>query len=556
MNPPYAAQDAARCQICETAVVHMHCHSCEVNLCMACIGNHVTLNPRTEHQVLGLDLHKSSLTFTKCCTHPNQCCQFYCKECDIPVCSKCISSEKHSRHLFLQMCQVFESRKSTIEKDTKALEDVVCPKYENIAQDIENELKNLESEFKRITTMVFEHGKEWHRRIDLLVSRLKTEINAIRENQIYALRKQLSHVKNKIIAINDAIDENNGALSSKEVIRTLDCKIKFTNFNQLPPALYIQSPIFSTRSITDEEVSQLFGSLKTLPITVQKESETLNDPTKLSPTQFLEEPELVSSFYTSFQKLCNVEYKNAENIWTSGKDGTIKKFNLQGSCLKTIITSCGTWPADIAWNHTGELLYSDSVARSLKIVKRGPVKNWIKFKFWKPGNICVCFSGDLLVTLCNDEETQVKVVRYSGPTEKQTIQFDEEGKPLYSGNSKIKYISENRNLDVCVADSHAGVIVVVNQAGRFRFRYTGHPNSSKAKPFKPYGITTDSWSQILTSDSDNHCIHILDQTGQFLHYIKNCHLQNPHGLCVDDRFNLIMAEYYSGMIKIIKYIHK
>lgn len=107
-------------------------------------------------------------------------------------------------------------------------------------------------------------------------------------------------------------------------------------------------------------------------------------------------------------------------------------------------------------------------------------------------------------------------------------------------------------MDICVADSRAGAVVVVNQYGKLRYRYSGRSSKVTKMIFKPFGITTNMQSQILIADGKNYCIHILNPDGQFLSYINN--LKIPFGLCVDKLNNLLVAEFFTGDVKVIRYL--
>ncbi|XP_061167821.1 uncharacterized protein LOC133176763 [Saccostrea echinata] len=288
--------------------------------------------------------------------------------------------------------------------------------------------------------------------------------------------------------------------------------------------------------------------------------------------QLLDQPETVTTIDTGYTYLYNVACLSDEEIWTKGDNNTMKLYNInqgsllslrnlfnfniiRGSRLKSITTKSGYKPTDIAVTKSGDLVYTDYTDRTVSILRKEKIEEVIRLQNWRPYSVCSTYSTELLVLIDSDDYSESKVVRYSGSTEKQTIQFDDQGKTLYSSGGYYRYITENKNLDICVTDYRAEAVVVVNQTGKLRFRYTGHTPAPKNKPFSPRGITTDSQSHILTADYNNECVHIIDQDGQFLRYI-DCELNGPWGICTDTNDNLFVAQCMYRQVKKIKYLHE
>ena len=257
-----------------------------------------------------------------------------------------------------------------------------------------------------------------------------------------------------------------------------------------------------------------------------------------------------TDYGTSYKELGDILCMSDNRIWTCGyNDNTMRLYSIQGDLLQTVHAFSNNEPADIALTQEGNLLYTDFRDRSINVVLGTNIQTFITLLGWGPHGMCSTSAGGLLVIMDSDNFEETKVVRYDGSTEQQCIQFDNQGQPLFSYGGN-KFISENRNLDVCVADYFARTVVVVDRDGCFRFKY---PESSlNIRGLYPVGIATDSEGCILISDSNNHCVHILDQDGFLRSLITVC-LYTPRGLSLDSEDNLFVGEWKTGIVKKIQY---
>uniref|UniRef100_K1PX25 Tripartite motif-containing protein 2 n=1 Tax=Magallana gigas TaxID=29159 RepID=K1PX25_MAGGI len=304
----------------------------------------------------------------------------------------------------------------------------------------------------------------------------------------------------------------------------------------------ITKSIADLTKLVNSNDGSLFGSLKT--------------EARDAPGSLIDEPQTITDIKTNYGRLnplYGVSCLSDEEIWTCGLSRSMKLYNLQGELVKSAKIKSWKVPTDIAVTQTGDLIYTDYNDGTVNMVTDSTVQLVVKLRKWGPCNVSVTSTGDLLVVMDSDDKKQTKVVRYSqtGCNEIQSIQFNDMGQPLFScgGFYNTKYISENRNLDICVADNGGSAVVVVNQVGKLRFIYTGPPSNAKGS-FGPRGIATDSQSRTLIADFNHHSIHILDQDGQFLRYIDNCGLQRSCGVCLDDKDCLFVTELLGNLKKI------
>ncbi|XP_048748284.2 E3 ubiquitin-protein ligase TRIM71-like [Ostrea edulis] len=535
MDPHNRAQDVLHCELCEENVVQMHCDTCLVKLCKTCVGDHISSEECEDPKVVRFQSRKSAPVYPTCALYDNKWCEMHCQQCTVPICFICATSEKHAGHRFKNIVDIFDEKKRAFEKKITDLQENIRVKHADQASKMEKRIVDLEKECTTLLDTVSKHGEEMKREIDQIVKEVQSEIESIRKNHVELLTTTRTEVQQNLTEIDRDVSSLKETLDSNDINKVFHFTPNNKIYKNLSDDPVLTMPVFSTKRIDSVQLREMFGTLSTA----------------IAKVRLMETPLMVHRIATGYSHLYGVAFLDRIGIWATGNGDQIKLFDMNDKSTKKSIDTKLSGEKLVSVTNQGHLLYAEKGGRTIHIVKREQSEELISLHGWGVRGFCITSADDILVVMTSvNNGRETRVVRYHGREEKEIIQFESKEKPLYSVGGNSKYISENRNFDICVADRDACAVVVLSQDRKLRFWYKGNPSSLRKTEFKPKGITTDSLSNILVSDLDNACVHVVDQNGKFLTFI-DCPRVQPWGLCVGlDNYLYVADNLSRDVIKI------
>nr|XP_022310167.1 E3 ubiquitin-protein ligase TRIM71-like [Crassostrea virginica] len=532
-------QDIIRCQLCPNPVEH-HCNLCHVDLCFNCILTHMA-DKTKRHEIVEFMNRKEGPVLPECKSHDKTLCETFCNDCHEPTCVLCVITT-HKKHDITEIKSIIENFKRRIIADVEEMENTILPKYEtncgisNSSKDFDKVLNAIQDQEDNICKVVREIG-----------SRLKDEV----AEQKREFEQKKNEVQTTVAKEREELDSvmkmNKSILKSNDAKRILTYRSNNEQFRGGPKQIQISYPMFLSGNVNRNQLQVMFGSLQ--------RSSNLAIEGKHDMIKLMSNPVVVSTIQTPYGKkneLWRILCDEAGKIWISGNDKNVYQIDQSGSIKKTVSVSDDVRALSLS---VGKELIFSACWTDTKVYRYdgNVVSTVVDLGQWRPRGLCHSANGDLLVSMRSLNETQSRVVRYSGTTETMVIQNDRHGKPLFSvGVSNVLLLTENGNGDMAMADHAGKAVMVVNASGELRFKYHGNISPKpNYKSFRPYQIATDVNQQILINDASNDIVHIIDKDGNFLRYIEYpCN----GGLGIDPEHNLIAGNKKSGEIRIIRYL--
>ncbi|XP_022339905.2 uncharacterized protein LOC111134799 [Crassostrea virginica] len=543
-----------------------YCNACHQPLCEQCRDEHQKSPNTKNHEIVLYRHRKHQLPVEKCKDHPTRNIDIFCKECQIPLCSKCSTMEEHNGHKFDDLEDIYAEKYALWQGEFSKIQKYFLPTSQDLKTDIEEDAKQIKKTMESIRISMKANAESLKNLVDVVTSENIEHTHTLEKSLLKKLKSQEKTYDDYISYLWKMSDEFQEYLSITN--QKLLFKSKTLKIQPIPETTKPVPPVFVVGQFNKDDVAKLLGKVnvpnkepenrKIQPmetVTTQLKSTEKQLEQSKEKSDVKQTPSLSSSV-TKVRKYsvpgvdnaCHVSVDKSDRLWVSDRSGNLVQTDLQGNQLQKIQTS-GENEGYHTTTQDGDLIYTDQDKKVIyRITPDKKITEFIKTGDWTPISVHSSrVNGDLLVGMIKTGEA--KVTRYSKTGKKiQNIQRGNQGQELYEWPH---YITENINGDICTSDLNKGAVVVVNKSGQHRFSYTG-----QGAKFWPYGICTDVLGHILVCDNYSNKVHLLDQDGGFLSVILSPQqeITCPLGVCVDDENNLHVGQWDTNTVSVYKYL--
>nr|XP_022293307.1 uncharacterized protein LOC111103949 isoform X1 [Crassostrea virginica] len=542
------AQEVLTCDLCDNPI-QQFCNNCQVNLCVECVSKHVDKFQSLSHDIVHFRNRKIQLVCPECKIHSGQRCEVFCHDCQTPVCVMCCIGP-HQGHHAVELNKIIAQKKQEIQKETEEIESKLIPKYQEADTNIKIEISKATTHYAKLEKEQECQRKLWHQEVDSIFDTFDTMIHTMKDSDLNVLTTRHAKLENTIQNMTQTVRQNKEILNSKKPEEVTRFSSKLKELKDFPTNITFKTPNLNTNTIKGKELNIELGDMTaTLTLPAMRKSP---DQITTSSKESFDKAKIVASFPTECRPLGKITCFGSEDAWICGENQEITRIDIHGYVQDVVRTTCKYWPAGIMVTKQNDLVYSDSLRRTVNIVKHGGTETIINApRGWKPYRLFCTRSGDILVNMFIQGKN--KILRYQGHKIIQEIVKDERGTPIFKRGPFRLFMTENKNGDVCVSDVNGNNVVAVDRTGHIQFTYDGKP-SGKNNSFGPRCLVTDSLSHLIVADFNNDCLHILDQNGHFLRCLDTFGLENPNGLSVDSEGRLWVGLLNAGIIRVIQYL--
>lgn len=497
----------------------------------------------------------------QCNKHPDQELNVYCTKCKTVICTAC-KEQKHNVHPVQDMHDVAKLMRGSLTHFLGAVREYL-PDFEDYVKQIRKSQKEQEKDLQNAIKDVQSRCKFLQNEIEKISKQLIGELNDRHKAACAELNKEAKNIINSYKSIATLATSADRILkmgTDKSIIDSAKkIQKRFMQVEDEVPSMSIdkiETAGFVPGGLKADSLPTMFGQctkgeiLLPIPpvpwgIRVAKDYEMCS----LAAFKIRSNPDTI-------QAIAPVSDKEA---WVTCGWGTkdVYLYAITGERKKKITL-------DIQVDHmcltpSGELLVSSYEDKYIRKINKEHAVCDFAIPHLYPGGLVMTKRKELYVCAVDSYTTRradhsnrclMKLSEYGMNLD----QIDEDGDYILFGAPYR--VAEAPNRDLLVTDREEGKLRVtrVDQEGCRKYIYTGPKEAKQKQPFNPLGLCCDRGGNLLVADWGNHCVHLVDNDGEFKGFIlsQKDGLFKPNAMALDKMGHLWIGDG-NATVRVYKY---
>ncbi|XP_063425557.1 uncharacterized protein LOC134709319 [Mytilus trossulus] len=540
-NSSFRGQVPLSCQLCEESnQIKWKCYQCDFLLCTKCQKLHMKVKSNDQHTIINIKdiASQQAKDYIPCEVHSGQNCASFCQTCDEVVCPLCITNTHRKHH----MIELADGYKLTIKK------------IKTFSSELVRKLSNYEN--GRSTLYSFKSSEEFKYEIEkqIILSRgkvLKDEVEMHTKNLLEELDQRWDHLKQSVNDVDNTTQTINKNLEfrSESLTNALASVKSFDVFQAYKEEKTARKQNIEPVNARFKKLPQYIPGKLQIQQSFHGELKESDDDYEYALDHY--ELKVIKQYKTELKSIAQIVCCDDETLWI--RDNNTKKIQKIQFLNKRvqIVQQLQFVTAGMALALQGDLYFSISEPY-LKLLchttgKMIESKNSVGTLITGPIHITkqdkiVIRVGEKGPLFPINEPRKVIVMDQDGTIENVYDQ-NNNGKPLFSAPQRITSDSDN-NVYVldCINKDWSGRIVALDKTNGVRWIYSGHPDINN--PFRPRDLVATNLNNVIITDKDSHMIHILNTSGECIHYMNTkdqLSIHCPYSLDIDNRGTLYIG---------------
>ncbi|XP_078330448.1 uncharacterized protein LOC111117361 [Crassostrea virginica] len=349
-----AQQFCNSCQVslCETCI--QFCNSCQVNLCETCIKKHRDEFKSLPHDIVPFLHKKAQLVFSACQEHIDQRCEVNCKDCNKPVCVKCIVSGTHKGHDVEELTETHQNKIRKIKSDTEEMKAKLIPKYQKEDVEIGKDISKTISKIDDLGKESKKLRKLWHQEVDKIFDKIDSLSQSLTEKNLNTLQEYHNKITDLISEMNTIVKQNEKLFTSNKLTEVNKYQSKLNEYQDFPEHVDLELPSLKSNIDQGKELIIEIGGFRATLKQMSPPSPSA-DVSRLTTGigKLMGQVRVIATIPTNYNPLYGVACVGGAEAWIFGRNKTITRIDIHGNVRDTVNSTGQYGPDDISVTRGG-----------------------------------------------------------------------------------------------------------------------------------------------------------------------------------------------------------